>query len=55
MEQFDRFLADLRARSPKREDVRKPGLKPFESWDDLDIPDLTDEERAAFAKALAKD
>ena len=29
------------------------GKKPFTSWDDLDIPDLTDEERDAFAAALA--
>jgi len=25
------------------------GKKPFTSWEDLDIPDLTDEERDAFA------
>jgi hypothetical protein len=31
------------------------GKKPIMSWDQLDIPDLTDEERAAFAKALAED
>jgi hypothetical protein len=29
------------------------GKKPFTSWDDRDIPDLTDEERDAFAAALA--
>jgi hypothetical protein len=29
------------------------GKTPFTSWDDLDIPDLTDEERDAFAAALA--
>jgi hypothetical protein len=29
------------------------GKKPFTSWEDLDIPDLTDEERDAFAAALA--
>jgi hypothetical protein len=29
------------------------GKKPFTPWDDLDIPDLTDEERDAFADALA--
>jgi hypothetical protein len=28
------------------------GKKPFTSWDDLDIPDLTDEEREAFAAVL---
>jgi hypothetical protein len=27
----------------------------LESWDQLDIPDLTDEEREAFAAALAHD
>jgi hypothetical protein len=27
---------------------------PFISWDQLDIPDLTDLERAAFADALAR-
>jgi hypothetical protein len=31
------------------------GKKPITSWDELDIPDLTDEERAAFADALAGD
>lgn len=29
------------------------GKKPLSSWDDQDIPDLTDEERDAFAAALA--
>jgi hypothetical protein len=28
-------------------------VQPITSWDDLDIPDLTDEEREAFARALA--
>jgi hypothetical protein len=28
------------------------GVAPFKSWDDLDIPDLTDEEREAFAASL---
>lgn len=27
-------------------------VMPIASWDDLDIPDLTDEEREAFAAAL---
>ena len=27
----------------------------FTSWDQLDIPDLTDQERKAFAAALADD
>jgi hypothetical protein len=29
------------------------GKKPFTSWDDLDIPNLTDEETDAFGAALA--
>ena len=29
-------------------------VAPITSWDDLDIPDLTDEEREAFAAALDK-
>jgi hypothetical protein len=28
------------------------GVPVLESWDQLDIPDLTDEERKAFAAAL---
>lgn len=28
-------------------------VEPITSWDGLDIPDLTDEERKAFAAALA--
>jgi hypothetical protein len=31
------------------------GVPVLESWDQLDIPDLTDEEREAFAKALDED
>jgi hypothetical protein len=31
------------------------GVPPFISWDELDIPDLTDLERAAFADALDED
>jgi len=31
------------------------GMPVFESWDQLDIPHLTDEERAAFAAALGAD
>jgi len=31
------------------------GVPVLESWDQLDIPDLTDEERKAFADALAND
>jgi hypothetical protein len=31
------------------------GVPVLESWDQLDIPDLTDEERESFAKALDED
>jgi hypothetical protein len=31
------------------------GVPVLTSWDQLDIPDLTDEERKAFAAALAND
>ncbi len=31
------------------------GVPVLESWDQPDIPDLTDEERKAFAAALADD
>ena len=31
------------------------GVEPIRSLDELDIPDLTDEERAAFAAALDED
>lgn len=31
------------------------GVPVLESWDQLDIPDLTDEEREAFAAALDED
>lgn len=31
------------------------GVPVLESWDQLDIPDLTDEERKAFATALDED
>lgn len=31
------------------------GVPVLESWDQLDIPDLTDEEREAFATALDED
>ena len=38
---------------PQTPDELMAGKKPFTSWDDLDIPDLTDDERDAFAAALA--
>ena len=31
------------------------GVEPLASMDQLDIPDLTDEEREAFAQALAEE
>jgi hypothetical protein len=31
------------------------GVAPITSWDDLDIPDLTDEEREAFARHSTSD
>ena len=31
------------------------GAEPLTSMDELDIPDLTDEEREAFARALAEE
>jgi hypothetical protein len=49
---IDRADADFRKPSPSLDELLT-GKKPFRSWDDLDIPDLTDEERDAFAAALA--
>ena len=48
---LDRADAQFRKPSPTLDELMA-GKKPFTSWDDLDIPDLTDEEREAFAKAL---
>jgi hypothetical protein len=31
------------------------GVAPITSWDDLDIPDLTEEERRAFSAALEEE
>jgi hypothetical protein len=45
--------ANTRFCRPRTLDELMAGVKPITSWDDLDIPDLTDEERAAFAAALA--
>jgi hypothetical protein len=49
---IDRADANFRKPSPSLDELLA-GKKPFTSWDDLDIPDLTDEERDAFAAALA--
>jgi hypothetical protein len=45
--------ANARFWKPQTLEELMAGKKPFTSWDDLDIPDLTDEERDAFAAALA--
>jgi hypothetical protein len=44
--------ADALFRNPPSLDELMEGVAPITSWDDLDIPDLTDEEREAFATAL---
>jgi hypothetical protein len=53
-DEIDAADALFRRASPKLEQLMVD-VKPITSWDDLDIPDLTDEERAAFAAALADD
>jgi len=40
---------------PRTLDELMAGVPVFESWDQLDIPYLTDEDREAFAKALDED
>jgi len=47
--------AIARAWRPRTLEELMAGVPVFESWDQLDIPDLTDEEREAFAKALDDD
>jgi hypothetical protein len=47
--------AIARSRTPRTLDELMEGVPVFTSWDQLDIPDLTDEERKAFAAALADD
>jgi len=47
--------AIARAWRPRTLEELMAGVPVFESWDQLDIPDLTDEEREAFAKALDQD
>jgi hypothetical protein len=47
--------AIARAWTPRSLEELMAGVPVLESWDQLDIPDLTDEEREAFAKALDED
>jgi hypothetical protein len=47
---IDEALA--RSWQPQTLEELTAGVPVLESWDQLDIPDLTDEEREAFAKAL---
>jgi hypothetical protein len=51
---IDQADALFRRHSPTLDELMA-GVEPIASWDDLDIPDLTDEERQAFAAALADD
>ena len=51
---IDHADAAFRRPSPAIDELMA-GVEPITSWDDLDIPDLTDEEREAFAAALADD
>jgi hypothetical protein len=44
--------ADAMFRNPPPLEELMAGVAPITSWDDLDIRDLTDEEREAFAAAL---
>jgi hypothetical protein len=50
-DQIDEAIA--RFWKPRTLEELMAGKKLLSSWDDLDIPDLTDEERDAFAAALA--
>ena len=47
--------AIARFRTPRTLDELMDGVPVFTSWDQLDIPDLTDQERKAFAAGLADD
>ena len=47
--------AGARFRRPHTLDELMAVVPVLTSWDQLDIPDLTDEEREAFAAALADD
>jgi hypothetical protein len=48
-------LANARFWKPSTLEELMAGVPVLTSWDQLDIPDLTDEERKAFAAALADD
>jgi len=50
---IDQADAEFRKPSPTIEELMAD-VEPITSWDDLDIPDLTDDEREAFAAALAE-
>ena len=50
-DQIDEAIA--RFWKPQTLEELMAGKKPITSWDDLDIPDLTDDERKAFAAALS--
>jgi hypothetical protein len=50
---IDQADAEFRKPSPTIEELMAD-VEPIKSWDDLDIPDLTDEKREAFAAALAE-
>jgi len=52
-DEIDEAIA--RAWRPRTLEELMAGVPVLESWDQLDIPDLTDEEREAFAKALDDD
>jgi hypothetical protein len=52
-DEIDEAIA--RAWRPRTLEELMAGVPVFKSWDQLDIPDLTDEEREAFAKALDDD
>ena len=47
--------AHARFQKPRTLEDLMAGVPVLTSWDQLDIPDLTDEERKAFAAALASD
>ena len=49
------YEAIARYWKPRTLEELMAGVPVLESWDQLDIPDLTDEEREAFAKALDQD
>jgi hypothetical protein len=51
---IDQADALLRRPSPTLDELMA-GVPVITSWDQLDIPDLTDEERRAFAAALDGD